>query len=407
MGRRDPDPRPSIEVVGVEPDLASTQHVAVGPRGPRGRKGRTLLGAGALAGVVLLGLTLGGGDEPPATGEEREERDNRERAEIKTTTTTRRPTTTTGPTTTTSAGPVFGAGVKGTILVYGNGDWRKIDLVTGAQTDLVLNTDDPYRALPVDGGVVVISDAPGGGYAALYYDLRSDSSEPSPVVLGPASQAMPAGRDDRIWLVDGSFEERGETSSTARLVDLAGNVLRTFEVPGAYAAASIEAGLITARGGRVYLVTERGPRPVAVGEVLGATRDAVVVHGCDDRAACSLRLHPTDGGPAVVLEGRDIDDDLGLGFRAVAADDGRIAVLGYPGGMATSSATFFDVTGRRLGTAELPSIVGEPRWLPGDLGLVSPSGDGVLWTRRDGDGWTSSELDAFDGVAAEVVLILR
>ncbi len=387
MGRRDVDPLPPIEVVGAEPDLSSTQHVAVGPRSPRGRGRTALAGAGALAGALLLGLSLGGDDDAPG-GAAREERDNRERAALKTTTTSGRSSTTGRPTTTTTIveGPVFGEALEGWLLVFGDGEWWSVDLATGARVELEASIDNPYDARSVRGGMVMVTAAPGpaGTTAAVYYDLRPDGADP--VVLGSASQVMVGGNPDEVWLIDGSFESNppGPTSE-ATLVDLTGARLRSFEVPSPYVTGAVDEGVVIARGGRSYVVDEDGTHPLGTGEVLGTTADAVVAFACDDRAACALELQPISGRSPVVLSA--VGGRVDLGFAAIAGPEGRIAVLHYPGDVGGGEISLFDASGRLLGTGSMPSLQGEPRWLPGELGLVSPSGGGVEWIHPDGDGW--------------------
>lgn len=412
MGRRDPDPRPPIEIFGVEPELVSTQRVSSGPRSPKGPRGKALLAAGAVMGLLLVGLTLGGNhDGSPGSLDAPEERDNRERAALKTTTTTRpRSTTTRPPTTTTTipVGPVFGQPVGGSLLVFGNGRWQVIELDTGARHELDLPSENPYEARAVRGGAVLLARL---RREALYYDLRSGRPDPTPVSLGTADQVVSAGTPDAVWLLDtGGRSEGGATLPTAqaRLVDLTGEVLRSFEVPSRYAVGGFEAGLVIVRGGRAYLVDEGGVRPLATGDVLGTTPDGLVTFSCDDRADCAIEVRPITGGASVKLE--TLDGSLDYGYGAITGPDGQIAIVRYPGETFAGGMSFFAADGRRLGDSGetvMPSFNGEPRWLPGDLGMVSPGTGGVEWIHRVGDEWVATDAEALAGIPAEVLVVIQ
>src|SRR5688572_20319617 len=139
MRRGDPDSLPPIEIVGAEPPVESMQRVSTGPTGPR-RPSRKVVAVMAGVGLLLVGLTLDGGDGTPSDADSEEARDNSAKLPLKgsSTTTTRSGPTTTRPTTTTTTipvGPVFGEPVGAGLLVYGPSGWRLIDLDTGAQTE--------------------------------------------------------------------------------------------------------------------------------------------------------------------------------------------------------------------------------------------------------------------------------
>jgi len=411
--RRALDPRPPIEVVGADDELASVHRVSTGPGRPTGGRGRALaLGVGVI-GLLLGGLALGGADDEPSSPTEREERDNRERAEIKpsSTVTTRPRTTTTRPPTTTTTipvGPVFGQPVGASLLAFGNGRWRLVDLDTGARRELELPSDNPWDGRAVDGGMVLLVGSP---RQARYYNLGADIGEPAPVDLGPADLVVSAGRSDRVWLIDagGRFEGQGTLQTAlARLVDLSGTVVRSFEVPGDYVLGGFDIGLVVVRGGRVYLIDEAGARPIAVGDVYGTTSDSVLVFGCDDRAECGVKLHPVDGGPPVVLQ--SVDGPIDFGYGVVTGPDGQFAILRYPGGTSGGGISFFSADGRLLeSSAEdiQPSINGELRWLPGDLGLIAPGVGGIEWIHEVGSEWMVTDVPALDGIAAEILAVIQ
>jgi hypothetical protein len=413
MGRRDPDPRPPIEVMGAEAELTSVQRVATGPRRPTGGPGQALaLGVGVV-GLLLGGLALGGADDEPSSSTEREERDNRERAEIKpsTTGTTRpRSTTTRPPTTTTTipVGPVFGQPVGAALLVHENGDWIVVDLDTGARRAVTLRAADPYSVRAVTGGVVVGGQ---GQRTAVFYDVLGGGEEPRSVDLGDADQVLSAGRPDRVWLIDsgGLFEgePQSDTTTRARLVDLHGQVLRAFDLPGPYVAASVAEGLVLSRGGRAYLADEDGVRSIATGFVMGATADAVLLLACDDQAACALELRPLDGGrPTELLTFPGIED---MGFEASVSRDGDLGVMGFGGQDGAPTLWLFTRDGRAMGSYDTSSEVygNGPRWLPDGLGLLVLRGGRPEWIRfRDGI-WVVQPTPALEGLRAETALVIQ
>ena len=127
-----------------------------------------------------------------------------------------------------------------------------------------------------------------------------------PVALGAAEQVLPSGLPDRVWLFASAPDS---TTSSARLVDLAGNHLDAVDIPLPYASAGTATGVPFTVGGRTYHATGSGVRPLGNGELLAATADAVVVLACDDQARCAperiavesgrkVRMEPTPGSSA-------------------------------------------------------------------------------------------------------------
>ena len=216
MGRAD-DERPAIEIVGADPPITSVQHVSTrGPGGPRRRGIRVLLVAGAVVGLLVAGLALGGDDEDTPASDEQAE------ADAKTTTTrprstTTRPTSTTASTTTTTTGPLFaGQPLDGWLLSGNVSGWTLVDIATGARLETELPFDDPYSTRSVTGGVVTVVAG-----QVEYHDLRVAEDVREPVVLGPADQVLMAVVPDQVWLLQGAYEEAhlraaGPGSSTSR-----------------------------------------------------------------------------------------------------------------------------------------------------------------------------------------------
>lgn len=417
MGRRDPDPRPPIEIVGAAPAAESVQVVSTGPRRPRRSTVRTLAIGVGVALLLVGGLALGdgGGGAAPAGRGEEAERDDSERLPLKERTTTTRPrTTTTRPPTTTTTipvGPVFGQPVGASLLVYGPRGWQLLDLDTGARVRLEgLPSSDAYDARPVAGGVVL--PARDGSREARYYPVTRDGAVGEPVALGAADQILSTRRADRVWLVDAggpAFEGYGRMASLTaqvRLVDLDGDVLRSFEVDTSYVTHVVEAGLVVERGGRVYLADEGGITPVTVGFTLGVIGDDLLVVACDDAGACGVERQPVGGGAAQrLLSTGGLEE---FGFESVTAPDGRVALLRYEG-EGGQTVFLFSADGTLVGNLRelASSFVGLPRWLPGDAGLVVPVGDAVRWIRPEGATWVAETPPGLVGLPAETIIVIE
>ena len=411
MARRDDnDARPPIEIVGAEPLTESLERVSVSP-GSRRRSTRRALAVCAGVAILLIGgLTLGD-DDPDTTGDTpAEERDNSAKLPLKGSTTTEPRTTTTRPPTTTTTipvGPVFGEPVGAGLIVYSSAAWQLIDLDTGARTDLDLPTRSSYGEVAVRGGIVMINR--GGTREAEFYSISRSGEVGPPVVLGLADQVLPAGRPDRLWLIDGGGRSSGDggfTSSTAdvRLVDLTGEAVRSFRVPSAYVSRAVDEGVLLDRGGRVYLADEAGIRPIAVGWTVGVMGDDVLLISCDDEAVCALTRQAVDGGATRALIDR-IDVDR-IGFDAISADDGRIALMSY--GEDGQSLLLFDAAGRSLGTLEggATGFNEMPRWLPGDRGMLYVAGSTGHWIRSADGEWVSEPIPGLEGISSEVALVI-
>jgi hypothetical protein len=411
MGRRDPDPRPPIEIVGSDPTVESVQVVSTGPRGPRRTTGRALAVVAGVGLLLLVGLALGGDPDDGAQAADQGSPGTSESSAAAERTTTSRPrTTTTRETTTTTTipvGPVFGESVGAGLLVFGPAGWQLVDLDTGRRTELAL-PGSPYEMVAVSGGVV---SSFGGDRDAQLYAIERDGVS-DPVLLGVADQVLPAGRPDRVWLIDGGGrvnEGGGLANETAdvRLVDLRGEVLRSFQVAARYVTRGLEDGVVIERGGRVYVANEDGIRPLAVGWTVGTTEHDLLVLSCDDDASCGVGRHPVDGSTATRLV--EVVDVENTGYESSTALDGRFALMATDYGAGDQSLLLFAPDGRPQGQLSVgPSgYVAPLRWLPDDLGLVATGNNQVHWIRpRDGR-WISQEVPALQGISAEIVFLVE
>jgi hypothetical protein len=336
--------------------------------------------------VLGGGLVLGGSDDEPE-GVPEEERDNQDRIDLDkplTSTTERRTTTTT---TLAPLGPIFGEPIDGALLIHRAGStWSRLDLTTGAIELMSLPDVDLFNAEVVPGGIAIAA-----GEEVRYYPVLGDDLEPEGALLGNGNQVMPAG-PDRLWL----FDQPGtgdEVNTQARLVDLEGTVLREVEVPGYETYATADEVLVS-RGGRVYVVEDPGYRPLATGYLNGVVGQDALVTTCDDDAACSLQLQPTDGGPTRTIA--PIDDPEAVSFAPVsAASDGRVAVVVHTSPGTEQRLLLFDPRDGEIDEVEVSLGMqgGSPQWLPGDHGLLTSTTAGLLWVRPRGDGWVVEELD--------------
>lgn len=346
----------------------------------------------AVAGVLAVGILYGSDDPPeePASAAE---------------TTTSRPerTTTTRPRGSTSStpaqpGPVLGRITGGSIVVLANvGRWTWIDLDSGSRGEMdVRGVGDPSGAVPVAGGLVVAEQS---GQATL---RPVPDGEALP--LGPAEQVLPSGLPDRVWLLRYLTDA---DAMSARLVDLGGNELLAMEMPplGGGGWGGTATGLPFSAGGRTFFADGGGVRPVTQGDLLGAVGAGLVVATCDDEARCELELVDLEtsravrlGEPTVVTQGHVVIPPVG--------PSGEFAVLSYRNGV---SLAWFSSDGRRLGLADLPLLSRQDlAWLPGDLGLLIPTGRGLQRAQLDGRGGIT--LDLIPGLSAsssEVVYLVN
>ena len=380
MGGREPDERPPIEILGADPGVSSTEHVALGPRRP-GRPKGWLLAVGALVLAALVASVALGGtdDDEPERAADDEPRDNADHVELggRQTTSSTRPTTTT----TLPLGPVFGEPVDGVLLMYRPGQiWSRVDLTTGVLDEIDLPVADGFSSIAMPGGVVI----PSPDREVRYYPVLDGSTEPEGVILGSGDQAVRAGAD-RVWLLE-QPRDREDPNTHARLVDLQGHVIRELEVPG-YQSVVTPEEMVVSRGGRVYAFDESGYRPIATGWVNGAIGDDALITACDDEGGCSLRVQPTDGGASRLLVRLDDPDDVYYDAPSVALD-GRVALVRHTSRVFGQRLQLFDRSGEQLADVDVSGgEAATPQWLPDDLGLLLNTSLGVKWVKHDGRAW--------------------
>ena len=399
MGRTD-DERPAIEIVGADPPITSVQHVSTrGPGGPRRRGIQVLLVAGAVVGLLVAGLALGGDDEDPPPSDEQAEADEKTTTTRPRSTTTRL-TTTTASTTTTTTGPLFAGQPLGGWLLSGNvSGWTLVDIATGARLETELPFDDPYSTRSVTGGVVTIVAG-----NVEYHDLRVAEAVREPVVLGPADQVLMAVVPDQVWLLQGTYEDGSSDGGRARLVDLAGRQLRSFRVPtGSYVAATAD-GVLFDRGGRIYRADETGVEDLAVGALIGVAGSSPVIFTCDADASCGIDLlHPSgERIRRLAIEHPSIDLAADISSDAL----GRFAIVTY-GPEDGPLISLFDPDGTLLATVEDTGFFAGPlSWLPGDAGLVGTREGRIVWIHQATEGWVVEDLPALAPVQSDGVLAI-
>ncbi|MGH9274632.1 MAG: hypothetical protein ACRDZU_08290 [Acidimicrobiales bacterium] len=401
MGRRDPDPRPTVELWGAEAHAAELPtRIQVG-----GRRSRRipLLAAAAIVAVLAGGLALGGGDE--TSGGPREERDNRLRDDLKpptvggSTTTVPRSTSSSSLTTTTVVvGPVFPEQTGAALLLSDTSNqWTWLDLDTGERREVRMSVPDAYSLVPLTGGVVVLE-----GMSAVYQPLP----EGEPVRLGRADQILSSGSSETVWLLQTNFDGPSIEGSDAVLVDRQGNERSgILHLPATYPAGGTARGLVFSRGGRTYIAEETGIRPLALGEALRSNGSSVVVLACNDQAECAPEIVDVTTGSTQRLS--PIPNPFEMGISVLLSDAGdHLAIATYHG--SGQSLQIYDRTGRTLGTIDDLSVKNEPRWLPNDLGLVAAveSGGGVVRISVGPDGLLVEPIAALEGEFGDFVYVI-
>jgi hypothetical protein len=237
----------------------------------------------------------------------------------------RAPTATTpprAPTTTTTevilGSPLLGEGTDMELVVVG-GISRVIDLDTGGVAVV--------RARVL--GVTV--------HGLLVEDLEGVAVWPPPYDGSNATAMLPANPDsviDQVWVVgDGALVwavERADDRAvplTSTLVDLDGNAMGRFEVPGeVWPVGATDHGLVVAGPGGLYLLDAGGDAErISTGAPLGVLGDRIYASNCDEELRCHLEV--LDGAGRFVEE-RPSQGANNVGW-ATAAPDGRVALIEY------------------------------------------------------------------------------
>lgn len=403
MRRRDPDPRPTVELWGTEASpVEGTTTIEVGGR--RSRRAPLLAVVAAVA-VLAGGIALGGGDDEQAGFPPREERDNRKRDDLKpppvggVTSTTRPSTATTAPTTTTTYVPApvlpvsTGAAV---LLADSTSTWTWVDLDSGERIDVQVGTTDPYGVVAVSGGVVGLTSG-----SAQYHPLPLGI----PVALGPADSILASGSPDAVWLIRTTFDGPTMVGAEAVLVDLQGNERHgPIAVPAAYPIGGTDEGLVFSRGGRTYLADESGVRPLALGEALRTNRTSVVVLACDDRAECAPEI--VDIATGAVRRLAPVPNPYEMGISVLLSDEGDLAIVSYRGD--GQALQVYGAAGQIVAEIDVTSQ-SEPRWLPAGMGLVAPANDGsgvVRLSLIEGGGVLAEPVVAFAGEYGDFLYVI-
>jgi hypothetical protein len=350
-----------------------------------------------VVGLFVVGLAFSDDPSPPA-----------DRAEADTTTTSTEPpstTTTTRPATTTTTipvGPVFGEPVGSALLSF-SGGWTVVDLDTGARREIALPTDgDPWGAVPVAGGIVMAS---GGG--AVYYNLLDGSDPTAEVELGRASQVLATGRPDRVWLISNGDTFGAVPSQTARvqLVDLRGEVLRSFVLPTPYGEGALDEGLLVTQGGRIFLADERGLRAISTGTLLSSVGPRAAVLTCDDRAICAIALVDAEGTSTTLIPRAPIGSWFSVWWDS---DGARLSLQQTGPEGSTGELVIFSAAGEPLGSYEGSlTFSGVPRWLPGDLGLIVAGSSGPQWIHEIDGRWEAETPPSLEGLPSEALWVIQ
>ena len=354
LGRR-PVGRRGELIVGAPPPMIRdrrSRSSAPSRRSPRpstwrrvpvasGRRSPACAGAGALAAVACCPSGSPSAVTTATAERAREERDNRRATTLKPGRHDHRPTTTPPATTTTTTRSRRSASCPvqtgaGSCWSTTAARWQSVDLDTGRATR---GGHARGRRLRRQGGRGAASSAVAERQAALFYDR---------VRTGRFPVAARAGRPDRLQRVTrpGVAGRGARSTGAARrrpprssLVDLTGEILRSFTLPDAYVLGAADAGSCRRRG-RPYLVDEAWAPAARVGRCAGSDRSPCVVlvlRRPRRVRAASSSTSPT--GSARRLAAVRGPREYGLGFapRRATATSGRWSVPGSPRGRCRSS----------------------------------------------------------------------
>ena len=325
-----------------------------------GARGRSVVVALALVGLLGAGLLLGDDDGDPApAGRDGDDAGPSTRVVPRPMSPTTRPSTTT--TTEPPPVPVLpGAGVR--VLLLGQAGPELLDLDTGIAEEVPV-PQGAYGVIAAGAGVVYVD-----GAQAWYVALPADGPAAQAVALGGAEQVFEGDRPGRVWLFSPVPESGGERYQVT-LVDLAGGVVAgPRDVSDGYVAGAHPAGLVIQAAGRIYLVGAAGDvQALATGEVLGASQGWLLSRSCDDELRCGLTIWSPE------LRARSLRTDGGAaygGSLAVDAAGRRGALVLY--GPDRVGLELLDLATGGAQDVDLPGAgdVMGAAWLPGDLGLL-------------------------------------
>ena len=197
------------------------------------------------------------------------------------------------------------------------------------------------RVIDLDtGGVTVVRARVLGvtDHGLLVEDRDGVAVWPPPYDGSNATEMLPANPDtviDQVWVVgDGTLvwavERAGGqavTALTSTLVDLDGDALGRFEVPGEFwPVGATDHGLVVAGPGGLYLIDAGGDAErVSTGSLVGVLGDRIYASTCDEELFCHLEVLD-EAGRFVEERPSQVADNIGW---ATAAPDGRVALIEY------------------------------------------------------------------------------
>lgn len=287
--------------------------VAIGrtPRSQRPKRPRRdLVALGAVLVIVAAAVWASSRDSGHETEAGAADRSSSSSASTTTSSSSTTTTSTTIATTTTIPGSQLGGASGVRVVVASRSGVALVDLDTGATTPV--RVDPEAQIIPVEGGFVASSTV---------VEFFAEPYDAPPVTLGTASVAYPAWDGDLVWLV--RFNDQ---NFSARLVDTAAHdVAGPFTVGTPYGVVgAVRQGLVTSIHGGVYLIDRTGAaRRIAIGEVIAAGGDRVLVSTCDEHLSCAMEVVDVATGRTVPVHG-----DPPAGYASgVISPDGRMAAF--------------------------------------------------------------------------------
>lgn len=209
------------------------------------------------------------------------------------------------------------------------------------------------------------------------------SGEPRPLELGVLADfvggLLPSGDLGLMWVVYAT-----EAGMKATLVGLDGQpVMDSFDLRGV-ARGGTSQGIVFSAGGQTYLTGRGGTALLIAGEALGSTADEVAVMSCDAEANCAPEV--IDLASARTRRGPNVPGAADGSVFVSLSPDGWLATMpqnvgatqsGFPDAGQDVTLSVTDPTGRTL-SIHLGALRSQPAWLPGDLGLMAITGNGVV-----------------------------